>query len=149
MQNKKKHRSGLEFTPSAFRIWFGERAETCSLHLPHGHRDDKPNLGCTESGRAVASRLHLRSNRKDGKISAVNQIGKIHRQTQYRWSRKGELRLHGEFLTFWLKREGKEEAKMALQVQCKHRYCNIKGARVLGNNLIWGNIILIALEMAF
>ena len=146
VQSKKKHRCGLEFTPSAFRIWLSERAETCSLHLPHGHRDDKPNPGRTETGREVASRVHLRSNRKDGKMSAVHQIGKIHRQTQHRWSRSGEVGLHGEFLTLWWKREGKEEAKMTTQVQCKHQYCNIRGARILANK---GYITLIALEMAF
>ncbi len=57
----------------AFRIWFSVRAETCSSHLTYGNKEDKNNLGCTESEKRVVLGLHLRSNGKKGDLRAQSE----------------------------------------------------------------------------
>lgn len=61
---KEKPWCNLVLMTAAFKIEFNERAEICSLHQRYCHKDAKNNVGCTDSGRRVVLKLHLRSKGK-------------------------------------------------------------------------------------
>lgn len=73
---KEKHRCYLVYVTSAFKYWFSECAETCSLHLRYGHKDD--------AGKRVMLRL-----RSKVKICTVSPSSK---------KKKHQLKVNSRFL---------------------------------------------------